>query len=47
MLISIRKKDVGEFKSKIASEFVMRRVPGCSITFHTKPIQEFDADFYR
>ena len=33
-----RKKDVGDFKAKAAAEFVMKRVPGCTVDFHTKAI---------
>ena len=31
----------------MAAEFVKARVPGVDIAFHTKMIQDFDADFYR
>ena len=42
-----RKKDVNDYKSKVAAEFVMRRVPGVTIDYHTKMIQDFDDEFYR
>lgn len=41
-----REKDVGEFKAKVAAEFVMKRCPGTVIEHHTNPIQDFDKDFY-
>lgn len=31
----------------MAAEFVMARVPGVKINFHTDPIQNFDSEFYR
>ena len=42
-----RKKDVNEYKAKVAAEFVMKRVPGTNITYHTKMIQDFDISFYK
>ena len=42
-----RKKDVGSYKSHVASQFVMNRVQGCKITPHTDPVQKFDEDFFR
>ena len=42
-----RKKDIGQPKSKVAAEFVMKRVPGCSIKWYQKPLQEFDEGFYK
>ena len=41
-----RKKDIGQPKSKIAAEFVMKRVPGCTIRWYQKPLQEFGEAFY-
>jgi len=41
-----RKKDIGHPKSKIAAEFVMKRVPGCTIRWYQKPLQEFGEAFY-
>ena len=37
-----REKDVKEFKSKVAADFVMARCPGTKITHYIQPIQEFD-----
>ena len=42
-----RKKDVNDYKAKVASEFVMNRVPGVTIKYHTKMIQEFPPEFYK
>ena len=42
-----RKKDVNDFKAKVAAEFVMKRVEGVEIKYHTKMIQEFPAEFYQ
>ena len=40
----------GLYKSQAASNFVMRRVPGCEVTAHNCSIQEMletDPDFYK
>jgi len=42
-----RHKDVGRFKAEVAAEFIMKRVPGCMVTHHTKRIQEMEEDFYK
>lgn len=41
-----RKKDIGHSKAKCAAEFVMKRVPGCKITWHNKKLQDFEPSFY-
>jgi ubiquitin-activating enzyme E1 C len=42
-----RKKDVNQFKAKIAADFVMKRVPGTKIEHHTCKIQDLPAEFYK
>ncbi len=42
-----RKHDVGLYKSEIAAKFVMQRCPDVKITPYTKPIQQFDEEFYK
>ena len=42
-----RKKDVNQYKAKVAAEFVMGRVPGVKIQYHTKMIQEMPKEFYK
>jgi len=42
-----RKKDIGQPKSKVAAQFVMKRVPGCQIKWYQKPLQEFSEAFYK
>jgi len=42
-----RKPDIGKSKSHCAAKFVMQRVPGCKITAHHKPIQQFGSEFYQ
>lgn len=40
-------KDVGKFKSQVAADFIMKRVPGCQVTAHIGRIQEKDDNFYK
>lgn len=40
-------EDVGRSKAQVAAEFVMKRVPGCSVSYFVGAIQEKDASFYR
>ena len=42
-----RLKDVKRPKAHVAAEFIMQRVPGCTVTPHYCKIQDFDEDFYR
>jgi NEDD8-activating enzyme E1 len=42
-----RAKDVGRGKAETAAEFIMSRVPDCTVTPHMGKIQDFDEDFYR
>lgn len=42
-----REKDIGQAKAKIAAQFVCERIPGLSIKWYQKPIQQFDAGFYK
>jgi len=44
--ITCREKDIGDWKAKVAAEFVMKRCPGTKIAYHTDPIQDFDMAFY-
>ena len=34
-------------KAEVAAEFVMRRVPGVTVTPHTRRLETFDKAFYR
>jgi len=45
--IFIRKADVGNYKSKVAADFVMKRIPHVKITSYTEPIQSYDEEFYK
>eukprot|EP00761_Pharyngomonas_kirbyi_P010806 gb/GECH01010829.1/.p1 GENE.gb/GECH01010829.1/~~gb/GECH01010829.1/.p1 ORF type:complete len:436 (+),score=116.63 gb/GECH01010829.1/:1-1308(+) len=42
-----RDKDVGQPKSKVAADFVMKRCPGVNIEAHHGKIQDFDEEYYR
>lgn len=42
-----RMKDVGQYKSDVAAAFVNEKYPGINVTAYTKPIQDFDEEFYR
>lgn len=42
-----RKKDIGKYKSEVASEFIMQRVEGCEVSFSTKKVQEETDDYYK
>ena len=39
--------DVGRGKAETAAEFIMKRVPGCTVIPHKGKIQDFDETFYR
>ncbi|WPH02341.1 Hypothetical protein R9X50_00520400 [Acrodontium crateriforme] len=41
-----REKDVGQPKATVAANFVMKRVPGCTITPYVGKIQDKDQDYY-
>ncbi|GAA5932268.1 NEDD8-activating protein UBA3 [Sporobolomyces koalae] len=41
-----RPKDVGKPKATVAAEFVMNRVPGCTVTPYFGKIQDKDDDYY-
>jgi len=41
-----RKKDVGQPKSKVAAEFIMKRCKGVNVQWYNKPIQEFGPKWY-
>jgi len=42
-----REKDIGQPKAKVAAKFVCNRVPGVTIKWHQKPIQEYGEGFYK
>jgi ubiquitin-activating enzyme E1 C len=46
-LLIFRHHDVGNYKSKVAAQFVMRRCPDVKITPYTDRIQTFDMAFYK
>eukprot|EP00602_Paraphysomonas_sp_CaronLab_P009082 CAMPEP_0185026680 /NCGR_PEP_ID=MMETSP1103-20130426/11005_1 /TAXON_ID=36769 /ORGANISM="Paraphysomonas bandaiensis, Strain Caron Lab Isolate" /LENGTH=425 /DNA_ID=CAMNT_0027560345 /DNA_START=56 /DNA_END=1330 /DNA_ORIENTATION=- len=41
-----RMDDVGKSKALVAADFIMSRVPGCSVTARHGKIQDFGEDFY-
>lgn len=41
-----RLNDVNKFKAEVAANFIMKRCPEVQITYHTKPIQDFDQSFF-
>ncbi|CAG8582938.1 13929_t:CDS:2 [Funneliformis caledonium] len=41
-----RPSDVGKPKAKVASEFIMKRVPGVKVTYYHGKIQDKDDDYY-
>lgn len=42
-----RMSDVGKSKAQAAADFIMKRVPGCTVTPYQGMVQERDEDFYR
>jgi len=42
-----RATDVGKFKSEVAAQFIMKRVPGCTVTAHIGKIQDKSKEFYQ
>lgn len=44
--VTCRQKDVGRPKAIAAAEFIMRRVPGCTVTPYYGKIQDKDDDYY-
>ena len=44
--LTFRQKDVGRPKAIAAAEFIMRRVPGCTVTPYYGKIQDKDDDYY-
>jgi ubiquitin-activating enzyme E1 C len=42
-----RAKDVGRSKAETAAEFIMNRVPSCTVVPHMGKIQDFDEEFYK
>ena len=41
------KKMIGDYKSKVAANFIMNRVPSCKVVAHTCRIQEKDEEWYK
>ncbi|CAK4034099.1 NEDD8-activating enzyme E1 catalytic subunit [Lecanosticta acicola] len=42
-----RQHDVGKPKAQVAADFVMKRVPGCTINAYVGKIQDKDEDYYK
>ena len=42
----LRKKDVNDYKSKVAAEFIMKRCPDVKVTYYKDPIQKYDETFF-
>jgi len=41
-----RAKDIGHYKSRVAAEFINKRVSGCKVVSHVGKIQDKSKEFY-